>query len=451
MSSTELPDLDALASGLLGRAPSDADIEVAVGWGRSTTVKAYNQEVEELISAESYGVSVRVIRDGRVGFAHAGSIDEEILVETLDEAAANVEFGEPDEFAGLAEPDGVEAVPIDHWNEAIVNLDPARKIELALALERATAGAHEHVTGVRTATFGDSASQIAVASSRGLRAFSRGTSAYLSVSALATDGEQTQIAGWHDVSRDPDTLDPEEVGAIAADRAVRMLGAAQAATQKVSLLLEPQMAATLLGIVAGTLTGDRVVKGRSPFAERVGQQVASPLLSFADDPTDGRSIGADAWDGEGLACRPNPLVDAGVLQGFLHDSYTGRRSGSGSTGSAVRGSRSMPTPGVQVMVVEPGIGSHDELRAGIEQGLLVQSMAGLHSGVNPVSGDFSVGAEGLMIRNGELAEPVREVTIASTLQRLLLDISAVGADQEWLPSGSGVPSIVIGDVSLSGS
>ncbi len=363
---SDLPDLDALATDLLGRAPVDADVEVAVGWGRSTTVKAYNQEVEELISAESYGVSVRVIRDGRVGFAHAGSIDEEILVETLNEADANVEFGEPDEFAGLAEPDGVEAVPIDHWNEAIVNLDPARKIELALALERATAGAHEQVTGVRTATFGDSASQIAVASSQGLRAFSRGTSAYLSVSALATNGDQTQIAGWHDVSRDPDTLDPEAVGAIAADRAVRMLGAAQVATQKVSLLLEPQMAATLLGIVAGTLSGDRVVKGRSPFADRVGQQVASPLLSFADDPTDSRSIGADSWDGEGLACRRNPLLEAGVLQGFLHDSYTGRRSGSGSTGSAVRSSRNIPNPNIQVMVVEPGAGSHDELRAGIE-------------------------------------------------------------------------------------
>ncbi len=448
---TGLPDLDALANGLLGRAPADADVEVAVGWSRSTTVQAFEQEVEELISAESYGVSVRVIREGRVGFAHAGSIDEEILVETLEEAAANVEFGEPDEFAGLAEPDGVDAVPIDHWNEAIVNLDPARKIELALALERATASAHEHVTGVRTATFGDSASQIAVASSRGLRAFSRGTSAYLAVSALATDGGQTQIAGWHDVSREPDTLNPEEVGAIAADRAVRMLGAEQAATQKVSLLLEPQMAATLLGIVAGTLTGDRVVKGRSPFADRVGERVASPLLTLVDDPTDGLSIGADSWDGEGLACRRNPLLEAGVLQGFLHDSYTGRRSGSGSTGSAVRGSRSMPNPGVQVLVVEPGAGSHEDLRGGIEQGLLVQSMVGLHSGVNPVSGDFSVGAEGLMIRNGELAEPVREVTIASTLQRLLLDISAVGADQEWLSDGSGVPSIVIGDVSLSGS
>ncbi|MCP4084326.1 MAG: TldD/PmbA family protein [Actinomycetia bacterium] len=448
---SDVPDLDALANGLLDRAPTDADIEVAVGWSRSTTVKAFEQEVEELISAESYGVSVRVIRDGRVGFAHAGSVDEEILVETLEEAAANVEFGEPDEFAGLAEPDGVDAVPIHHWNEAIVNLDPARKIELALSLERATAGAHEHVTGVRTATFGDSASQIAVVSSRGLRAFSRATSAHLAVSALATDGDQTQIADWQDVSRDPDTLDPEEVGAVAADRAVRMLGAEQAATQKVSLLLEPRMAATLLGIMAGTLTGDRVVKGRSPFADRVGERVASPLLALADDPTDSRSIGADAWDGEGLACRRNPLLEAGVLQRFLHDSYTGRRSGSGSTGSAVRGSRSMPNPGVQVLVVEPGVGGHDDLRGGIEQGLLVQSMVGLHSGVNPVSGDFSVGAEGLMIRNGELAEPVREVTIASTLQRLLLDISAVGADQEWLPGGPGVPSIVIGDVSLSGS
>jgi len=117
----------------------------------------------------------------------------------------------------------------------------------------------------------------------------------------------------------------------------------------------------------------------------------------------------------------------------------------------VRGARSTPVPGVQALAVEPGPSSLEELLARHDGALLVQSMTGLHSGVNSVSGDFSVGVEGMLVRGGEPAEPVREVTVASTLQRLLLDVVDVGADLEWLPSGAGVPSIVIGEVALSGS
>jgi PmbA protein len=162
-------------------------------------------------------------------------------------------------------------------------------------------------------------------------------------------------------------------------------------------------------------------------------------------------MAADSHDGEGLACRRNVLVDGGVLRGFLHDAYTGRRSGTASTGSAVRGYRSTPAVSPQALAVAPGERTLDEIVASLDEAFLVQAMNGLHSGVNPVSGDFSVGAEGLMVRSGELAEPVREVTLASTIQRLLLDIVEVGGDLEWLPGGTGGVTLVIRDVALSGS
>ena len=199
------------------------------------------------------------------------------------------------------------------------------------------------------------------------------------------------------------------------------------------------------------MTGDRVLKGRSPFADRLGETIASPLLTLVDDPTDPASLAADSHDGEGLACRRNPLIVDGVLQQFLHNAYTARRAGTVSTGSAARGYRSTPGVGCGALAVRPGSGTLDELVAGVGQGLLVDSMTGFHSGVNAVSGDFSVGAEGRYIRAGEIAEPVREVTIASTLQRMLLGISAVGADLEWLPSGTGSVSLVIDDVALGGT
>jgi PmbA protein len=162
------------------------------------------------------------------------------------------------------------------------------------------------------------------------------------------------------------------------------------------------------------------------------------------------AFAASPVDGEGVPTRPNTLVQDGRLVGFLHNLYTGRRMGVPTTGSAVQGYGSTPSVGARALHLVPGPHSVAEVMAAVPEALYVQSVSGLHSGTNPVSGDFSVGAEGVMIRGGELAEPVREVTIASTIQRLLSDIVAVGDEVEWLPSGTGTPTLAVANVSLSG-
>jgi PmbA protein len=444
-------ELVALAQRWVADARSGEQIEVAVSRSTSTNVRAYKGEVESFTSATGFGVGIRVVADGRQGFAHAGTFDEAVLRETLADARDNARLTEPDEWAGLALPDGVAAVEQDLWNPAVTSTAAERKVALALDLEREVLGRDGRVKGVQSCSYGDTASEFAVAASTGVQASGRSTSCWMSVSALAEDSGETQVGYGVDVGRDPETLDLAKVADEAVVRATRLLGARKAPSQRLSLLLDAKQAAVILGIVAGTLTGDVVLKQRSPFADRTGHAVASPQLTLLDDPTNPASMAADIFDGEGLACRRNVLIDRGVLQGFLQNSYTGRRSGTASTGSAVRSARSLPGVGVQAMAVAPGDRSWEDLLAGIHTGLYVQSMHGLHSGVNATSGDFSVGVEGLMIRDGELAEPVREVTIASTLQRLLQDIAAVGADVEWLPSGAGCPPLLVDEVSLSGS
>jgi PmbA protein len=450
---TAPPDADllALAERVVADARPGEQVEVFVARGSSTTVKAYGGEVESLTSATSSGVGIRVIVEHRQGFAHAGSLDEDVIREVLADARDNADFGEPDEHTALAVPDGVAPVDQDLWNDALVALAPERKVALALALEAAVLAGDRRVTGVRSATFGDGRGEAAIASTAGIRAGWRATSCSLSATALASDGDETKVGVGYEAGRGLDAVAVDRVAADAVERAVRLFGARPVPSQRLPVVFEPRLAASLLGIVGGTLTGDRVLKGRSPFAERVGETIAAPCLVLVDDPTDARSLGADAFDGEGLACRRNLLIDGGRLHGFLHNSYTGRRAGASSTGSAVRGYRSTPGVGVQALAVMPGRRDHDELVAAIGHGFLVQSMTGLHSGVNPVSGDFSVGAEGVMIRHGALAEPVREVTMASTLQRLLLDVREVGADLEWRPGGTGAATLVIDDVSLGGT
>lgn len=444
-------ELLAIARKVVEQAEPNEQIEVACSHTRSTSVKVYDQEIESFTQAENLGLGVRVLVEGREGFASIGTLDPDVVDRALAEARDNAAFAEADEFAGVARPDGVEANEISLWRPGVDTMATEEKIGLALELEKRVRAADSRITGIRTSVYGDSVGAFALASTAGIEATNIGTSASAMVQPLAQDGDRAQIGfGW-DGARDPADLDRDGIVERAVSRTVDLLGASKPASSTVDLVLEPRLAATVIGMVAGMLSGQRVIKGRTPFAGRVGETVASPLLTFLDDPTDPDSLGADSHDGEGLACRPVPLVEAGVLQGYFHDSYTGRRSGDGSTGSAVRGARSLPGPGIHALTVRPGSGGLEEFIAGIEHGVMVFSLDGLHAGVNPVSGDFSVGASGRMIRNGELAEPINECTLASTLQRLVLDIGRVGADVIHLPSGVTTPSLVVNSVALSGA
>jgi len=440
-----------LARRVAGQAQGGEQVEAYVSRGSQVSIRVHGGEVEDLTTATSQAIGVRVVVDGRQGFASAGSLDDDVVAETLADARDNAAFGEPDPANGLAEPDGVPRIEQDRWREGIFRLPLPDKIQLALDLERAVLDGDPRIKGVRSAAYGDSHGEAALVASTGLEASSKATRCSVGVSALAEDGDETQIGSGYDAGREPDALDLDEVVADAVDRATRLLGATQPPSQRLTVVLEPRLAATLLGIVGSTLTGDRVLKHRSPFADRLGEEVAAPVLTLVDDPTDPRSLASHPYDGEGLACRRNVLIDGGRLHRFLYDSWSGRRAETASTGSAVRGVRSTPGVGVQALQVVPGERSAEDLLAEVDQGLFVASLTGLHSGVNAVSGDFSVGADGLMVRDGQLAEPVRELTIASTLQRLLQGIRAVGSDLEWLPGGTGAATLVIDDVSLSGA
>ena len=286
--------------------------------------------------------------------------------------------------------------------------------------------------------------------STGIRTAARETAAYIMASVLAADGDETQTGFGFSVGREPGDLDLDKAAADAAERATRMLGATKPPSQRVTVVLDPWVTAQLLGIIGSTLSGEAVLKGRSPFADRLGDEIGSGLLTLVDDPTNPEAFTATQTDGEGLATRRNPLIEGGVLKGFLHNSYTARRMGTVSTGSAVRGFKTTPSAARAVSLL-PGTKSQAELVAEVGDGILIQSVTGLHSGVNPVSGDFSTGAQGLRIVGGAVGAPLREFTIASTLQRILHDVLAVGGDIEWLPMSAAGVSLVIGDVTVSGS
>lgn len=444
-------ELLALAERVVAQALPGEQVEAFVSRDHETDIRIYEGEVEHFVSAQSEGIGIRVIREGRTGFAYAGTLDPSAVAEVLAEARENVAFGTPDEWAALAEPDGVEVVPQELWNEALAGYATERKIELAKELERLTLATDARVR-VDDANYADVASESAVASTTGIRRCGRENGCFVSVSTLADDGDETQSGFGFSVGRSPDEFDLAKAAREAADRATRLLGATKPTSRRTTVVLDPYVTAMLLGVISSTLNGEAVVKGRSLFKDRVGEQVASPLFTLVDDPTNPLAYTATDLDGEGLAARRNVLIEGGVLQGFVHNSYSARRMGTRSTGNAVRGGfKGTPGVGCLALQLQPGARLQPELIAGVDEGVLVQSVQGLHSGVNPISGDFSVGASGLLISNGQVGAPVREFTIASTLQRMLLDVVEVGGDVDWLPMRAAGVSLVIRDITLSGA
>lgn len=445
------PQLLDLAGRVVGWAGDGEQVEAIAVRSRDTEIRVYEGQIEQLSSAESAGVGVRVIRDHRQGLAYAGTLDESVLGEVLAEARENAEFGTPDEHLGLAEPDGIEPVDLDLWREALAGVPTEAKVDLAMALERAVAEADGRITKVEHSDYVDSMAEAAIASSTGILAASRATTCFVSTYVLAGSDGDTQTGFGYSVGREPGDLNVEEAAADAARRATRLLGATKPTSGRRPVVLDPWVTAQFLGILAGTLSGEAVLKGRSLFADRIGEEVAVGRVTLVDDPTNPLAFGATGTDGEGLATRRNVLIDGGVLRSFLHNTYTGRRSGAGSTGSAVRGFKSTPGVGARALALAPGTATQPELVAGLDDGVLIQSVKGLHSGVNAVSGDFSTGAEGLRIRGGELSEPLRGFTVASTIQRMLHDVAAVGGDVEWLPGRAAGVSLVVADVTISGT
>lgn len=447
-----LDELLAIGDRVVALAQVGEQVEAVVVSGRDTEIRVYDHEIESLSTAESQGVGVRLIKDGRQGFAYAGTLDDDVLAEAVADARDNAAFGTFDEHQGLAEPDGVAVPELDLYREELASFSTEAKIDLAMELERAVLASDPRIAGIEQAEYFDTVFSGAIVSTTGVRNAGRESVCYLSTYAMAEQDGETQTGFGFSVGREPSVLDVAATAADAGRRATRLLGATKPGSERLTVVLDPWVTAQLLGILGYTLNGEAVLKGRSFFADRLGDEVANPVITLVDDPTDVRAFSATDTDGEGLATRRNELIVDGVLQMFVHNAYTARRAGTVSTGSAVRGSfKSTPGVGTQAVSLLPGTRTQQDLLADVSNGILIADVAGLHSGVNPISGDFSTGAEGLRIRDGELAEPVREFTIASTLQKMLKDVVAVGGDTEWLPMSAAGVTLVIDDITVSGA
>ncbi len=448
-------ELGQVADRVVRAARDGEEIEAYVARTRETDLKVFGGEVESLTVAETEGVGVRVVTGGRQGYAWAGCLDPAVIDETLADARDNARFGSPDEHAGLASPAdaaGVDVAVLEVWRDDLLGVSTRDKVALTLELERITRALDARIRGVESSTYGDAATEAAVATSTGIAVATRRTVASCWVHALAGEDSQTRSGVGFAAGRAFSDLDPHAAAGDARERAVRLLGARPIRSRRLAVILDPLVTRSLLGLYGAALSGEAILKGRSMFVGRAGEQVGAPTVTLADDPTQPGALGASTHDAEGIPTRRVGLVSGGVLTGALHNVFTARRAGTKTTASAARaGYRSPPGVGARALHLEAGTRTPDDIVATADEALYVQSVSGLHSGTNPVSGDFSVGVDGVMIRTGTWAEPVREVTMASTLQRILLDVVEVGSDLTWLPGSAAGVTLLVDGMTVSGS
>ncbi len=446
-----MDDLEIIAEKIVSQAMPGEEVEAFVAWDEETSIRIYNGAIENLSKSQSSGVGIRIVNNHRQGFAWAGTLDPSAIEFAITEARDNASFATEDEYLGLGTPDDVAPKDLDLWRDDLSSHSTDEKVSLALDLESTVKNSDKRIKSVESANYGDVSSTATVFTNTGMKASYRQTFSFISAHAIAVENDETQTGGGYSVGRTISELNLDKAASDATRRATRLLGASKPPSARMTVLFDPQVTTTLLAIISGTLSGEAVIKGRSLFAGRLNEQVASPMVSLVDDPTNPFAFGASVFDAEGYASRSNSLIAEGILQGFLYDTYSARRAGVRTTASAVRGGfSSTPGVGARALYLTPGTKSQPELIESIENGVLVQNISGVHSGVNPISGDFSVGAEGLLIKSGKLGSPVKEFTIASSLQRMLQEVVAVGNDVEWIPSVAAGVSLVVEGISLSG-
>jgi PmbA protein len=430
---TDLPDLCRAA---IRAAPGDEAVEAYASETRRTEVKARAGEVESLTFSDTRGVGVRVVSAGRLGYAYAADPSLEEVAEAVARASANAELATPDEGNALPGAGRIQAMP-QLFRAEQAELATERKVALTLDLDRVATRTDPRVRNLERASYADAVARVAIVSTAGIEQEYARTDCWCAVSALAEADGEAQTGFALRQGRHIEELDWLGCAGEAVARASRLLGARKPPTAVVPVVLDRHAAAAFLGVLVGALSAEAVQKGRSLFASRVGEVVASEAVTLVDDGRLLEGPAAAPFDDEGVPTQRTSLIQRGRLAQLLHNTYTARRGRTLSTGNAGRaGYRSPPGVSSTNLVLEPGRLQLAELLARADGGVYVQDATGVHSGANPVSGQFSVGATGLRITGGALGEPLRDdgrsgysLTVErESYERLLQDIAARRVD-----------------------
>jgi PmbA protein len=452
---SEIQALTELAADVALRArKGGADIAEAIARsGSELSTKVRLGEPELVEEAAHRGLGMRIIKDKRVALTSTSDLTPRGLERFVADALELVEISQEDPFAGPADPALIGEAPfaeLDLYDPAGGEVTAAEAIELAKRGEKAARDFDARITNSDGATFSRTAGAFALVLSGGFRGGYAGSYASLVVTPVAEDEGGKKRRGFHYTAKRylRDLEAPEDVGREAARRTLRKLGAKKVPTCEAAVVFDPDAARSILGLMASCIMGSGIWRKSSYLVGREGTRVASDLVTIVDDPLIPRAPGSRPFDGEGLASRRNVVVEQGILKTYLCDSYSARKLGRASTASASRGGGGGVGPSTSNFLLQPSTTSAADIVRSTQRGLYVTEMMGF--GFNAVTGDFSRGASGFWIEDGQLGQPVSEVTISLNVDQLWQRIDAVGDDLDQRTSTAS-PTLRVSAMTIAGS
>jgi PmbA protein len=426
------------------------DVECTIAEGDEFSANVRMGELETLKEAGSRGVGLRVLIGKRMGGSYTSDLSREGIAQMVRSAIDLAALTSEDPQAALPDASEMGSLTGDLklFSNETAGLPTEQRIAMAKRAEAAALAVDPRITNSEGASFDSSVSGRVFANSRGF--IGSYLSSYCSVSAVpvATENGSMERDYWFTIARNYKGLeDAEAVGRKAAQRAIRRLGAVKVDTQRAPVIFEPRIARSLLGNIFEAVDGRAIYRKASFLAGKLGEKIADERFTLIDDGTIPGLFGSSPFDDEGVPSRRTPVIERGVLKNYLLNTYTARKLNMKTTGNASRGITGNAGIGHGNFFIEAGQKSQEEIIRSVKNGLFVTELIG--SGVNTVTGDYSRGAVGMWIRDGELAFPVSEVTIASTLQEMLNGIGEIGNDLEFIGSIS-APTIMLGEMTVAG-
>jgi PmbA protein len=428
-------------------------VEIYLQDQRGVSVKAYRGAIEELRSSASRGVGIRVFDGGKLGYAYVSGMEDREVMRAIQEARDNARYSTPDDCNQLPAFTKYVREDLGLYHPEAMETPVERKVEMALELEELALQQDSRIVNVDTTLYADSVYRIALANSSGFCGSYEGSDCHCYVAPIAREGEESQLGFSFAVGKRPSELDLSATAREAAEKALALLGGRSIPSRRTVIVLDNLIAAEFLGVIAPALSAEAVLKGRSLFAGKVGERVASEGLYLVDDGLLYSGMATTPFDDEGVTSQKTAVISDGVLQSYLHTTYTALRCGGKSTGNARRGSfRNRPRVAPTNFYLEPGKKSRQEIIREVDEGVLILNLVGVHAGANPISGEISLGAQGQLIRKGRIGQPLREITIAGQMLDLLQNVVLVGNDLRFIPVGGslGSPTLAIEGVMLAG-
>jgi PmbA protein len=443
-----------MAEELVDRASSgDVETEAIIIEGQTTMIRVNGGEVQELSQASSKGLGVRIIKEGRMGYAYTSDFTASAVEDTWRAALALAESADADEFRALPELGQAGAQKdLQIYDPQFPTFTADEKVALILDVERAALESDSRIVATSFCTYQDGLSRVYLANSRGFAGSYESTGAAAYLRAIARD-EEGQTAGLGlGFSIFYSDLNAREIGQEASRKALQLLGGKPVETQRATVIMDPFVGVEFLSFVSEALTAESMQRGRSFLMDKLGQQVASIQVNLVDDGRLVSGFASAPFDGEGVPTSATRLIRRGILEQLLYDTYSALKDGTRSTGNAQRSSyRDLPSPAPTNFYLEPSSQPLKDVMAGVEKGLYMTNSMNT-GGINAVNGDYSVGASGLWVDKGQVMGPVAGVTVAGNMLDMLQNVVAVGDDLQFIPiyGSIGAPTIVIEGMTIGG-